>query len=64
MVVVVANVSVGVGVGAVDKLRLDYLLGHVGELGWVYQGRALNIFPIIIFNEFSLNFILKFRLLD
>ena len=58
--VVVAIISVG----AVDKLRLEYLLGHVGELGWVYQSGTLNIFPIMIFNEFGLNFILKFRLLD
>ena len=46
MVDVVAIVSVG----AVDKLRLDYLLGYVGELGWVYQSGTLNIFPIIIFD--------------
>ena len=43
---------------------LDYLLSYVRELGWVYQRRTLNIFPIMIFNYFSLNFILKFCLLN
>ena len=43
-------VVVSVGVGAVDKLRLEYLLGYVGELGWVYQSGTLNIFPIMIFD--------------
>ena len=47
-----------------DYLRWDYLLSHMRELGWVYQSRAPIIFPLTVVGEFSLNFILKFRLLD
>ena len=51
-------------VGVIGYLRRNYLLSHMRELGWVYQGRAPIIFPRMVFSEFGLNFILKFRLLD
>ena len=51
-------------VRAIDYLRRDYLLGHMRELSRVYQSRTPIIFPLVVFSEFTLNFILKFRLRD
>ena len=51
-------------VRVIDYLRRDYLLSHMGELGRVYQSRTPIIFPLMVFSEFTLNFILKFRLRD
>ena len=53
-----------VAVRVIGWLRREYLLSHMRELGWVYQSRTPIIFPLMVFGEFSLNFILKFRLLD